>query len=540
MNFEMSRMPGSPDFTNRSIINVNFTLPLRGDFESVPNPYFYLCLTARDAKDTLGRNPSEEPYDMRCYKVIIQLPPRYVATCPSITPPSIEMRAANPTTCALGGLQPHTKVGVGQRLKAWIYFEDLNRDGTDSCIDCDDVEIAVLSDPGLPNDASMAAWTGGPNAPSKAPADHSNLEKVYFGDSIGNGVSTQYLYSRRFEFTPSLIQASLTYKICMKATELHKGKKLTANLTCPTNDGCSEGGRLSSQACFHVEVVQPDVRMVSMNSRAGPFGTASAVSPETAVNFSVRVQCDYKWTLQLYEALDFDASQAGDKSKAKIAAFERGIYSFTASADSEYGLPKGAMISAPRKIQVCQDMSKDSCTEQEKLQQGYSITEVDITWRPPRGSESEVTTTCLRLHEQKFPTLRSKMRCVRFEVTKCQVCVQNGDTLVSLARDYKTDWLQLWGANPHIANPNRLAEPGEQEAITLGPTHVIDEPVKLSLLAKRFRTTGNKVLELNPDLAAHFDAHLDPKVLAADLMVPASTHVCLMPEICTQKDDLTM
>lgn len=125
--------------------------------------------------------------------------------------------------------------------------------------------------------------------------------------------------------------------------------------------------------------------------------------------------------------------------------------------------------------------------------------------------------------------------------------MQNGDTLVSLARDYKTDWLQLWGANPHIANPNRLAEPGarlarpypeasascracdgagsrssgrmdtgvtpsvlrslcngsgihqgltcatvpscasagEQEAITLGPTHVIDEPVKLSLLAKR-------------------------------------------------------
>ena len=84
-------------------------------------------------------------------------------------------------------------------------------------------------------------------------------------------------------------------------------------------------------------MVQPDVRMVSMNSRAGPFGTASAVSPETAVNFSVRVQCDYKWTLQLYEALDFDASQAGDKSKAKIAAFERGIYSFTASADRSAG-----------------------------------------------------------------------------------------------------------------------------------------------------------------------------------------------------------
>ena len=40
------------------------------------------------------------------------------------------------------------------------------------------------------------------------------------------------------------------------------------------------------------------------------------------------------------------------------------------------------------------------------------------------------------------------------------MCVQNGDTLVSLARDYRTDWLQLWGANTHIGNPNRLANPG--------------------------------------------------------------------------------
>lgn len=148
-------------FTNRSMFNAEFTLPLRGEFEDVPGPLFYLCLEARDAKDTPGRNPTEEPNDVRCYKVLIQLPPRYVATCPSITPP-IQMQAANPLTCALNGLQRHTTVGVGQLLQAYVYFEDLNRDGTASCAHCDDVEIAVLSDPGLPNRASLKASTGGP------------------------------------------------------------------------------------------------------------------------------------------------------------------------------------------------------------------------------------------------------------------------------------------------------------------------------------------------------------------------------------------
>ena len=69
-----------------------------------------------------------------------------------------------------------------------------------------------------------------------------------------------------------------------------------------------------------------------MDSTAGPFGDASAVSPETAVHVAVRVQCDYKWTLQLYEALDFDPNQDRNKNKADVARFERGIYSFTASA----------------------------------------------------------------------------------------------------------------------------------------------------------------------------------------------------------------
>jgi len=140
-------------------------------------------------------------------------------------------------------------------------------------------------------------------------------------------------------------------------------------------------------------------------------------------------------------------------------------------------------------------------------------------------------TTCLMLHEEKFPDLRPAMRCARFQVLKCQVCVKHDETLLSIARDYKTDWLQLWGANVHVANPNRLVpKQGEQDVITLGPTHVIDKPIKLGLLAKRFRMSPGKVLELNPDLAA--------VISSADDMVEVDSHVCLMPDICSQAGDL--
>ena len=45
------------------------------------------------------------------------------------------------------------------------------------------------------------------------------------------------------------------------------------------------------------------------------------------------------------------------------------------------------------------------------------------------------------------------------QVAKCQTCVKAGDTLLSLAQDYKTDWLQLWGANVNVGNPNKLVPP---------------------------------------------------------------------------------
>jgi hypothetical protein len=72
-----------------------------------------------------------------------------------------------------------------------------------------------------------------------------------------------------------------------------------------------------------------------------------------------------------------------------------------------------------------------------------------------------------------------------------QVCVKYGDTLVSIAREYKTDWLQLWGTNVGIRNPTRLVRvPGEHHVLKLGPTTVLKAPISVSLFAQRFRMSG--------------------------------------------------
>jgi len=168
------------------------------------------------------------------------------------------------------------------------------------------------------------------------------------------------------------------------------------------------------------------------------------------------------------------------------------------------------------------------CTDVEKAAGDYYITEFDVSWRPTRGLESRTLTTCLVMHETSpdLAMFNQVTRCAKFQVAKCQTCVKAGDTLLSLAQDYKTDWLQLWGANVNVGNPNKLVPPSEnQEVITLGPTHVIDKPVTLALLAKRFRMTPDRILELNPDMAA--------RISSPSEMVAVQTHVCLMPEICT-------
>ena len=54
--------------------------------------------------------------------------------------------------------------------------------------------------------------------------------------------------------------------------------------------------------------------------------------------------------------------------------------------------------------------------------------------------------------------------CVTVHVVKCKYCLGSGETMMHAAARYKSDWLQIWGANPHIVTPDAVLYRQDRQA----------------------------------------------------------------------------
>ncbi|EKX49173.1 hypothetical protein GUITHDRAFT_136329 [Guillardia theta CCMP2712] len=91
--------------------------------------------------------------------------------------------------------------------------------------------------------------------------------------------------------------------------------------------------------------------------------------------------------------------------------------------------------------------------------------------------------------------ISSISRCVILQLGSCKACIRAGQTLSSLALEYKTDWLQLWLTNPNIGNPNRIRS--SIDVLSIGVPYTTRGGETVSGLAERFYLTANDVLESN-------------------------------------------
>jgi hypothetical protein len=73
------------------------------------------------------------------------------------------------------------------------------------------------------------------------------------------------------------------------------------------------------------------------------------------------------------------------------------------------------------------------------------IAVMQIDWTPIKGQEGMDHVLCFKATGKLTKT--SNTRCFVVPVVRCQYCTVEGDSLASLAIDYKTSWLQLWAAN---------------------------------------------------------------------------------------------
>mmetsp|Transcript_27588 Transcript_27588/g.72925 ORF Transcript_27588/g.72925 Transcript_27588/m.72925 type:complete len:159 (+) Transcript_27588:298-774(+) len=110
--------------------------------------------------------------------------------------------------------------------------------------------------------------------------------------------------------------------------------------------------------------------------------------------------------------------------------------------------------------------------------------------------------------------LRAVDRCFAVRVAKCRYCLGPGETLMAAAAKYKTDWMQVWGANPTITDPDDVAL---YTPLTLGPIYTVRVTDTLQRAADRFGTTSDNILGANPDVNA---------------TLQAGTALCVLPAVC--------
>ena len=149
-----------------------------------------------------------------------------------------------------------------------------------------------------------------------------------------------------------------------------------------------------------------------------------------------------------------------------------------------------------------------------------------VTWTPQRGSEGQTLRVCLLLADAAVPMLPRRVCSAGLRVRKCEACTQDGDTLGGLAREFGTDWLQLWGANAQVSDPGQLNSTAVP-FVRLGPLYrtAAAAAEDAGVIAATFGVPAAALVAMNPDL------QLAPGADGRAAAVPPDTLVCLVPSL---------
>jgi len=120
--------------------------------------------------------------------------------------------------------------------------------------------------------------------------------------------------------------------------------------------------------------------------------------------------------------------------------------------------------------------------------------------------------------------------CITFEAQRCSTCLQEGQSLVMLAKAFGTHWTQIYSANPAItSNPDALVV---GQLVRLGLQYTLQEGDTLISIALKFGVSVNQLYVWNQHLAPLPDlgGPGDKAYLSRDLQV--DTDLCVLPKTC--------
>mmetsp|Transcript_27687 Transcript_27687/g.68444 ORF Transcript_27687/g.68444 Transcript_27687/m.68444 type:complete len:377 (-) Transcript_27687:1-1131(-) len=272
--------------------------------------------------------------------------------------------------------------------------------------------------------------------------------------------------TRRLMFTPMPRQEGLTYRVCVRAFDPQNSTQDFAEM------------------CVHIAV-------------AAPIPVFVAVSDEGDVTRTVGVGCPVQMRIVVR-----DASQAGYCMNVSLGKF-----------DGTMGVPP---LGALHMFGVA---------PQEKIgtHDGCASSEYHLLWYPQKGQEAQDYEFCIHAYDTLCMALacerRGLERCYKVNVAKCKYCLSAGETIMHAAARYQTDWLQIWGANTHIRNPDQIRAWDE---LTLGPTYVVQRGDTLEAISERFGTTTRSLMEANPDIEMHDNIGT----------IQPGDRLCVLPWVC--------
>jgi len=501
-------------FVNKTRITYRLHAPasLGDELTNVPNPSRTICVRAGQTF-TKQPNPIDGDSKVRCFTIVFNVKPK-VSTCcfgrrtltrllpdqdqcgsRTLTPVSFTGDRCDSISAFSSGVP----VGMFQEVKVNVYFEDFNTDFLDNCKTCDDVEIAVLSNPGIPNSATVSMTLGGNDTATGTMASQKVAVTYGLTGEEEQTPAIYYLSSRTITFRPDssdlgMGENGIRYEVCFEGkSKMSRGHSMASITSAPV--------------CGFLQVLKPRPQMVSSTMVLPVAGTTQLPlmlqNTDTYVTrnemeslpLDVTVRCRYTWNIITKDANN-DDDGANVFDSADRAGYLRGHYSAMVMEDPMNPLPPGATISHPQMMQTFE-------------------TSQTLTWTPLRGSEGSDFSFCLKVVENRTGIVGQTV-CTTLRVKKCEVCTEAGDTLLSVAREYQTDWLQLWGANPTVDTPNQLEE---YRPLMLGPRFVTNRPEAVSILASRFKMELDEFMAMNPDFRGM--TH-----------IPTSSESCTIPRIC--------
>jgi len=391
----------------------------------------------------------------------------------------------------------------------------------------DSVSILVDEDPGLPNGAVVGK--------------QECLNQEFVTSEGDDTVTSPCNPARRvFSWRPIVGQEGpvsggvRTYSVCFHVRD--------------NKDSCTAGGYYNpSKRCVNIMVHAPHEEWVQDTPEEGTKFTAyvsrtmrGGARPNNPTDSSPdKIEPDYRCDLICYK-MESHSKEGYYQSEIfhwwttvdpAAPATRSDTYPYKPAAGDEYEGSRSAVYTSETDNHLIDGDLPQGATvielEAEPVAEGEVPTKVTskrFCWRPVRGQEARTYTTCYETRDTY--KIDIAQRCVSIEVARCKYCTQPGDTMLNIAVDYNTDWLQLWGANVDVKNPDHLYD---YQLLNVGPVYHVRAGDSLDNLAARFHTTPDEILSVNPDVdGIEGDG--------AEHSLEVGQALCIMPGICTFTD----